>query len=217
MLVGFGAIGPIGFVLAQFAFIQYVNNLATLVIQSLFYPLALQYLFDSVLSRAGHDEVVVRGRLFRSIPVSSMTLVKRWLLDAPNNFVFYPLTALNLLLSVIIAPLPIIGPLLSVMVNAPNRGKSAHNRYFQLKGIDNRQINAFYYSRRYQYMGFGFVSGILASFPFISLFFSFTTTTGAALWAAQIENQFILQRTGVDIQISDNQKREAFIMGPPWL
>lgn len=207
--------GPIGVFLAWVNFIHQVDLVSQIVSSFLLYPMPLQLLFDTVLSREGYDDVVVRGKLFRVVQVGAMTRFKRWLLDVPNNFILYPMTIVNIILTVVLTFVPIIGPILLVFINAPNRGFGFHTRYYELKGIDTRQKNAFYASRRFNYIGFGIVTGVLQQIPFVSTLFQFTSVTGAALWAAEFELQFANQRQGkIDIVYRNGQRRSSFIMAP---
>ncbi|CCH40520.1 putative membrane protein [Wickerhamomyces ciferrii] len=181
----------------------------------LLYQTPQQLLFDAVLSKRGFDDVVVRGKLFRSVKVPLLTQIERWLLDLPHNSIEYPLWMISALLSIIFTFVPLVGPIVLVFVNAPNRGYNFHSRYYELKGIDTRQRLGFYSSRRLEYFTFGIMTGVLQQIPFISTFFVFTSVTGAALWAAEFENQFAKRRQGLGLNdVKYNQRRDAIIMGP---
>lgn len=212
-LLGFAMNGPIGVFIAWVNFIHEVDLVAQVVSTFLLYPKPLQLLFETVLSREGYDDVVLRGKLFRVVDVSIMKRFKRWLLDLPNNLIIYPMTSINFAITVILTFVPIVGPILLVFINAPQRGFGFHNRYYELKGIDTRQKNAFYASRRFHYIGFGIVTGILQNIPFVSTLFQFTSVTGAALLAAEFESQFAQQRAG-KITLKPGQRPGSFIMGP---
>lgn len=180
--------GPIGLFIAIFNFIHQVDVISQKISENLLYPMPLQFLFDTVLAREGYDEVVVRGKTFRSVPVPWVTSFKRWVFDLPNNFILYPMTGINLVLSIVLNFVPVIGPVVLIFIDAPGRGVSFHKRYYQLKGIDTRQRNAFYASKRFQYIGFGIICGIFEQIPVFSTLFVFTSTTGAAIWASRIES-----------------------------
>lgn len=212
-MLGFAMNGPVGIIIAWVNFIHEVDLVSQIVSKFLLYPKPLQLLFETVLSREGYDDVVVRGKLFRVVDVSFMKKLKRWLFDLPNNLVIYPMTGFNFLLTVILTFVPIIGPILLVFINAPSRGYKFHSRYYELKGIGTRQKNAFYASRRLQYISFGIVTGVLQNIPFVSTLFEFTNVTGAALLAAEYEAGFARQRDG-KITLMPGQRPGSFIMGP---
>lgn len=66
-----------------------------------------------------------------------------------------------------------------------------HGRYFELKGYDSKEVSNYVSDRRGQYLGFGIVAGALESVPFISRFFTFSNTVGAALWAVANERRLL--------------------------
>ncbi|KAH6630167.1 hypothetical protein B0J18DRAFT_407458 [Chaetomium sp. MPI-SDFR-AT-0129] len=68
-----------------------------------------------------------------------------------------------------------------------SRGESVHDRYFQLKGWPSARRSKWLKEHRGPYTAFGTVATLLELIPVASVFFSFTNTVGAALWAADIE------------------------------
>ena len=63
----------------------------------------------------------------------------------------------------------------------------AHTRYFQLKEWDKNQRERHVQEYRPAYTGFGIAATLLEMVPVASIFFAFTNTVGAALWAADFE------------------------------
>jgi hypothetical protein len=83
--------------------------------------------------------------------------------------------------------IPIVGPIIYMFINARKFGPNAHARYFQLKGMTKTQREEWAKSHSAEYTGFAIPAQILELIPFVGIFFSFTNTVGAALWAADLE------------------------------
>jgi len=83
--------------------------------------------------------------------------------------------------------IPVVGTLAFILLQGRFRGNSVHDRYFQLKRWSSSQKKAWLEAHAGSYAGFGTVATLLEIIPFASIFFSFTNTVGAALWAADIE------------------------------
>ncbi|KHJ35036.1 putative protein family protein [Erysiphe necator] len=88
-----------------------------------------------------------------------------------------------------LALIPIFGVYIFIGVQAQARGCIVHNRYFQLKNWNRSEVNEWIYQKAAQYIMFGLVASALEMVPFVSIFFTFTNTVGAALWAVDIEHQ----------------------------
>ncbi|KAH3687597.1 hypothetical protein WICPIJ_001407 [Wickerhamomyces pijperi] len=175
----------------------------------------MESLFDTVLSRVGHDEMVLKGRMFRRLKWEQTTTFKRLVWDIPNNYLMHPFTVPNRVFNYLVVFVPVIGPLTLIFTGAPDRGFNAMNRYFQLRGINTRQKNAFYASRRSQFILLGIVIGILEQIPLLSPIFVIAQNSGAALWAGRCEERFHEQAEGKGVRYLPQQNRGAFIMGPP--
>ncbi|KAF1965093.1 hypothetical protein BU23DRAFT_585202 [Bimuria novae-zelandiae CBS 107.79] len=85
--------------------------------------------------------------------------------------------------------IPVVGTVLFVILQGRKFGPTAHARYFQLKKMDKRQKEEFIEARKAAYTSFGVPATLLELVPFAGIFFSFTNTVGAALWAADIEQK----------------------------
>ncbi|GMG20495.1 unnamed protein product [Ambrosiozyma monospora] len=88
--------------------------------------------------------------------------------------------------------IPIIGPALVILLKASRAGFLKHYRYFQLKGYSRADIYFMWKTQKHQYFVFGVVIVILELIPFLNILFYFTNTTGAALWAVHMEEQYAL-------------------------
>lgn len=120
----------------------------------------------------GSDPMQKLGRILKSpFDRFSPKAVVRYVMYLPLNFI------------------PVVGTVLFILVQARARGKSVHGRYFQLKKWSSSQRGAWLEKHTGPYTAFGFVATTLELIPFASMFFSFTNTVGAALWAADIETK----------------------------
>ncbi|ORX41188.1 hypothetical protein BD324DRAFT_613564 [Kockovaella imperatae] len=143
-------------------------------------------LFDMVLVQKGQSALVERGRQVTSKGGKTMQLGK--MITKPlsrfstDNIVRYVLTLpLNFI--------PVVGTAFFLAFNGYKSGPGYHARYFQLKGYDRERRQAAINKRRGSYTAFGVVAMLLNLVPVASIFFNFTSTVGAAIWAANIENK----------------------------
>ncbi|KAK1922928.1 hypothetical protein DB88DRAFT_493169 [Papiliotrema laurentii] len=143
-------------------------------------------LFDSVLVQKGHSALVERGRqvtdsggkskqlgrmLTKPLSRFSTDNIVRYLLTLPLNFI------------------PVVGTAFFLGYNGLKAGPGYHARYFQLKGFDKDKRHSAIQKRRGAYTAFGTVAMVLNLIPIVSILFTFTTSIGAALWAADIESK----------------------------
>ncbi|KAE8538597.1 hypothetical protein D1P53_004959 [Cryptococcus gattii VGV] len=142
-------------------------------------------IFDAVLLQKGHSALVENGRqvtnkggkakqlgTLMTKPLSRFNVdsVVRYLLTLPLNFI------------------PLVGTIFFLGYNGYKAGPGFHARYFQLKDFDKDRRQAFIKKRRGAYLMFGTMAMALNLIPIVSIVFSFTTATGAALWASELEN-----------------------------
>jgi hypothetical protein len=83
---------------------------------------------------------------------------------------------------------PIVGTVAFIILQARKFGPNSHTRYFQLKGWNKQQKEEYVEKKRAAYTGFGIPAVLLEMIPFVGIFFAFTNTVGAALWAADMED-----------------------------
>ncbi|RXK35336.1 hypothetical protein M231_07408 [Tremella mesenterica] len=148
-------------------------------------------LFDAVLLLRGQNTLVERGRQVTSSGGRTrqlgQVLTKPLSKFSTDNIVRYLLTLpLNLI--------PVVGTAFFVGIQHGadtstgfKAGPGYHARYFQLKGYDKEQRQSAVHRRRGGYTALGTVATLLNLIPVVSIVFIFTTTVGAALWAADIE------------------------------
>lgn len=99
----------------------------------------------------------------------SINAVVRYFMYLPLNFI------------------PVVGTAIFLFLQARGRGRGVHDRYFQLKKWSASQSSDWVDKYVGPYTGFGVVATLLEMIPIVSLFFTYTNTVGAALWAADIE------------------------------
>ncbi|KAF2709817.1 hypothetical protein K504DRAFT_407401 [Pleomassaria siparia CBS 279.74] len=85
--------------------------------------------------------------------------------------------------------IPVIGTVLFIILQGRKFGPAAHTRYFQLKKMSNSQKQDFIEKRKPAYTSFGVPAVLLELVPIVGIFFAFTNTVGAALWAADMEQR----------------------------
>lgn len=159
--------------------------------KSILLPKTLKRLFDKVINHNMKIEYnkLPRGVLKAYLPGYYGETVK-------GKVIRYILTTLGpvfwimrLILLFFVNMIPFIGPVLVIIIKAPTSGFNKHRRYFHLKGFTNGQIHYIWNQKSQFYFVYGVVSLSLESIPFVNVFFTFTNTIGAALWAIDIEKQ----------------------------
>ncbi|KAL9088331.1 MAG: hypothetical protein Q9165_006256 [Trypethelium subeluteriae] len=122
--------------------------------------------------KSGHDPMQRLGRMLTR-PFAKFTpkALARYFMYLPLNFI------------------PVVGTVLFVMLQGKRTGPFLHSRYFELKEMSRRQQEQFIEERRGAYTGFGVVATLLEMVPVVGIFFAFTNTVGAALWASDMEGQ----------------------------
>ncbi|KAF1952645.1 hypothetical protein CC80DRAFT_171780 [Byssothecium circinans] len=85
--------------------------------------------------------------------------------------------------------IPVVGTVLFVILQGRKFGPTAHARYFQLKQMKKREREEFIAKRKAAYTSFGVPAVLLELVPIVGIFFAFTNTVGAALWAADMERK----------------------------
>ncbi|CZR63968.1 uncharacterized protein PAC_13865 [Phialocephala subalpina] len=147
---------------------------------------ALVDTFDGVLVARRQTEILAEGRQLKSGNFNDPIAKLGKLMKSP----FEKFTPKALVRYVMYLPLnfiPVVGTVLFVLLQGRTRGHSVHTRYFQLKKWTNAEKEDWLKENTAPYTAFGTVATLLELIPFASIFFTFTNTVGAALWAADIE------------------------------
>ncbi|KAK2590897.1 hypothetical protein QQS21_011421 [Conoideocrella luteorostrata] len=120
--------------------------------------------------KSGSDPISRLGKTLKN-PFSkfSPTALIRYVMYLPLNFI------------------PVVGTAMFLFLQARTRGTTVHGRYFQLKKWTTSQKQEWLQKHTGAYTAFGVVATLLEMIPVANIFFTYTNTVGAALWAADIE------------------------------
>ncbi|KAJ9155320.1 Outer spore wall protein RRT8 [Pleurostoma richardsiae] len=140
--------------------------------------------------KAGGDPISKLGRIIKS-PFSrfSPKAIIRYVMYLPLNFI------------------PVVGTVIFILLQGRSRGRVVHDRYFQLKQWSSSQKSSWLQEHTGPYTAFGTVATLLELIPVASIFFSFTNTVGAALWAADIEGKNTEMTQGTAPNLRETAKK----------
>lgn len=145
---------------------------------------ALLDTFDATLMAENMTSLVSTGREIKSGEDPMARLGKA--VRKPFNS-FTPQALLRRLLYLPLNFIPVIGTGLYIVLQGKKAGPEFHSRYYQLKEMSERQKEEFVEKRKAAYTSFGVAAILFELIPVFGLFFSFTNTVGAALWASDLE------------------------------
>ncbi|EMC97789.1 hypothetical protein BAUCODRAFT_403847 [Baudoinia panamericana UAMH 10762] len=149
---------------------------------------ALVDTFDGTLVAKGQTALVAKDRQIKSGGASDAIARLGKLMSKPfANFT--PSAIVKYFMYLPLNFIPVIGTVAFVVLQGRRYGPAAHARYFQLKGMSTTQREKFVEERQGAYTSFGIVATLLEIVPLAGIFFAFTNTCGAALWAADMEHK----------------------------
>lgn len=148
---------------------------------------ALVDTFDGVLVSRRQTEVLSEGRQLKSGNFNDPMAKLGKLVKSPFEK-FTPSAFIRYIMYLPLNFIPVVGTVIFVLLQGRTRGSTAHARYFQLKKWSNSEREQWLKENTAPYTAFGTVATLLELVPFASIFFTFTNTVGAALWAADIES-----------------------------
>lgn len=191
-------IGPMAPLILFLNFLHQVDAVAQRIGAVFFYELPLESLFDFIYATQSHGEdAIIRAKTGRKKPqgnlIESLTL---WMFEFPRILVTWPTDQLVVILTIWMMAIPGIGPLITVLIEAPKKGRAMHERYFALKGLSLREIEIYHDDMWWHYYVLGFMTGFLETIPFVSTLFVFTNRTGAAMWSVDLENAYLESSRG---------------------
>ncbi|TXT05927.1 hypothetical protein VHUM_03688 [Vanrija humicola] len=143
-------------------------------------------LFDAVLVQRGYSALVEKGRAVTTKKGSNVRVLGRALTKPLSKFSTDGLV--RYLITLPLNFIPVVGTAFFLGYNGYKSGPGYHARYFQLKGFDKEERDAFIKQRRGAYAGFGTIAIAFNLVPIVSVLLSLTTSAGAALWAADLES-----------------------------
>jgi len=148
---------------------------------------ALVDTFDGVLVSRHQTGILAEGREVKSGNFNDPIAKLGKLVKSPFEK-FAPAAIIRYFLYLPLNFIPVVGTVLFVLIQGKTRGNSVHTRYFQLKNWNASRKDQWLKDNMAPYAAFGTVATLLELVPVASIFFSFTNTVGAALWAADIES-----------------------------
>ncbi|KZS96996.1 hypothetical protein SISNIDRAFT_406774 [Sistotremastrum niveocremeum HHB9708] len=200
-----GPLGPINaaaLVLSESAFI------VTTVAKSFLLEHALLDVFDATLVSEGQEALVSKGRELKpgksgleGVKKLGKSISKPLQKFSPEHIIQYVIfLPLNLI--------PIVGTAAFLIIQGRKSGPGYHARYFQLKGFSNEERNAYIASHKGAYVAFGTASMVMNLVPLASIAFTFTSTVGAALWAAELEKG--TKNPGTEVDVKGEQVKDQW-------
>jgi len=161
--------------------------------------------FDGVLVARGKAGVLSEGRELKAGNFNDPMKKLGKLIKSPFEK-FAPKALIRYVLYLPLNFIPVVGTVIFVLLQGKSRGNSVHARYFQLKKWSKSETEAWLKENTGPYTAFGTVATLLELIPVASILFSFTNTVGAALWAADIENN---DTTMTQTQMTSTESRET--------
>ncbi|CAM1501706.1 Fc.00g036900.m01.CDS01 [Cosmosporella sp. VM-42] len=140
--------------------------------------------------KSGNDPMQKLGKILKSpFDKFSPKALVRYFMYLPLNFI------------------PVVGTVLFIIIQGRNRGKGVHGRYFQLKNWSASERSDWLQKHVGPYTAFGLAATLLEMIPVASMFFTFTNTVGAALWAADIEGKNASMTDGTAPSLRETAKK----------
>ena len=84
---------------------------------------------------------------------------------------------------------PYVGTPAFIIITGARLGKLSQYRWYKLRGLTKKDMKREIKLRSWDYTWFGTVAMILELIPILNFFFLLTSTAGAALWVAKMEEQ----------------------------
>jgi len=176
--------GPIAVVSTIMLVLSESSTITNVLARSFFIEDALLDTFDGTLVSKNQTNIVSEGRQLKAGSDSMARLGK--LVKKPFAK-FTPKALIRYLMYLPLNFIPVVGTVLFILLQGRKTGPQAHARYFQLKKMSAHQKEEFVEKRQAAYTSFGVPATLLELVPFVGIFFAFTNTCGAALWAADLE------------------------------
>ncbi|KAF2757495.1 hypothetical protein EJ05DRAFT_391545 [Pseudovirgaria hyperparasitica] len=178
--------GPLAALTSILLVLSESSTIFTVLSKNFFIEEALLDTFDGTLLTRSQTELVSQGR---DVKAGSDPIGKLGKLAKKPFARFAPKAIIRYFMYLPLNFIPVIGTALFIILQGRRTGPVAHTRYFQLKGMSASQKDKYVEDRKAAYTSFGVVATLLEMVPFAGIFFSFTNTVGAALWAADLEQR----------------------------
>ena len=193
--------GPLAAISAALLVLSESSTLMTILSKTFLIEDALVDTFDGVLVSKNTTNLVSGGRQIHS---GSDSIAKLGKLVKKPFAKFTPKALIRYVMYLPLNFIPVVGTVIFVILQGKNAGPAAHSRYYQLKEWNTSQRKKHIEEYRGAYTrsvlrcvsnsvadlnrdSFGVAVVLLELVPVASIFFAFTNTVGAALWAADME------------------------------
>ncbi|KAK3303007.1 uncharacterized protein B0T15DRAFT_261235 [Chaetomium strumarium] len=145
-------------------------------------------IFDATLIQHDLTDLIAPHRvLFLEAPNAVRMLGK-----PTSRAEYQPWSLIQIIELIVFLPLnlvPFVGTPAFIMITGLRLGKLSHHRWFKLRGLNKKEVKRELEARRWEYLWFGTAAMILELIPILSFFFLLTTTAGAAMWVAKMEER----------------------------
>ncbi|KAK8103154.1 hypothetical protein PG984_016300 [Apiospora sp. TS-2023a] len=178
--------GPLAAITTAVLILNESSVIVNLVSRNFLLQDALLDTFDGTMISRNEAGVVSEGRQLKSGKNPMDRLGK--ILKSPFEK-YSPKALIRYVMYLPLNFIPIAGTAIFIVLQGRSRGESVHGRYFQLKKWSASRQREWLETHTGAYSAFGTIATLLEMVPFASMFFAFTNTVGAALWAADIEAQ----------------------------
>ncbi|ROT37865.1 hypothetical protein SODALDRAFT_278938 [Sodiomyces alkalinus F11] len=166
--------------------------------------------FDATLIKCSHTNLVAPHRILYPDAPNAVKMLGK----PTTSAVYTPWSVIQIVEMIVFLPLnfiPIVGAPAFIMITGTRLGKLAHYRWWTLRGLNSKERKRDANSRLWEYVWFGTVAMIMELIPVFAFFFLFTTSAGAALWVARLEDE----SRGDDAQPVDDERRDTDDHPPP--
>lgn len=178
--------GPLAFVTTVLLVLSESSTIFNVLSKNFLIDDALIDTFDGTLMSRNMTTLVAKERTVKS---GSDPIAKLGKLASKPFAKFAPSAIIRYFMYLPLNFIPIVGTIMFVVLQGRKFGPTAHARYFQLKQMNKKEKDQFVERRKAAYASFGIPAVLLEMVPIAGIFFSFTNTVGAALWAADMESR----------------------------
>ncbi|KAI1330038.1 hypothetical protein F5Y16DRAFT_364753 [Xylariaceae sp. FL0255] len=196
--------GPVAALSTALLVLNESSSITNIISRSFYLNDALLDTFDGTLVAKNATGIVSEGRQLMpgSNPIARLGKV----LKSPFSK-FTPKALVRYIMYLPLNFIPLVGTVVFIGLQGRARGHSVHDRYFQLKGWSQSQKRDWLEHHTGPYTSFGTIATLLEMIPVVSMFFAFTNTVGAALWAADIEQKNTQMTTGTAPGLRESAKK----------
>ncbi|KAK3656338.1 hypothetical protein LTR56_003039 [Elasticomyces elasticus] len=203
LAVMFFTSGPLAAITAALLVLSESSTLTMVLSRALLIEDSLIDTFDGTLIGKGQTMLVEKDRQVKSGAAGDAIGRLGKLMTKPFQK-FTPTAIVRYFMYLPLNFIPVIGTVAFVALQGRKNGPSAHSRYFQLKGMNASQKEKFVEERKGAYTSFGVAATLLEMIPIAGIFMAYTNTCGAALWAADLE-----QNAGTAPALREQAKKAA--------